>query len=614
MGSFVIGIPDGLLQHGPGKDDELAKHKWAKAYEERVKAATSNVSGHFCFPVDWFPEPRPVENRFGSCMVDHIAGIADPGACLEGIPAPLTQDLTEAPGISVLVFPDSYGYCKGIVEYAPFPVDKKKVVTKDPSSLSLNDIKKLLADDWDYIIFASGVDTAESNSASKIIQHQDGVTKLFMYLLQEIVARPECTRGLVVLTVDTFAEEREIHEECGVSIVTGSQLFGMCNTARIELPDTPIHYIETEWALPDHMMRNLSSEVFRIETLGVDSVRILQTGRYVLRRVSSKPYEAAARSEFQMPPSGSVIGISGGNGALALVMGEFLLDKAEEQNATGLSIKFLSRSCRISDEAGQKTWERIQARAGKLGIEVEQAKCDVSSKDEVRKFVQDHSPKLGGFIHSAGVLTDALISNQTWEKFERCFGPKSHAALHLHEALLQNNNPDLKFFWMFSSTSVYGNAGQVNYGGSNAVQDALARHRRALGLPCMVVQWGAWGEVGMAANLDAAAKRRFEKSPAPPHTNAEGIAGLECGLRSGVPYYAVYKINAPVMMGMVGHVTNVAHAYARNFESNLFPLPYTENPQQHQNDYVRALTGGTAKLPVHDSLVYKQFCADEDDE
>lgn len=54
-----------------------------------------------------------------------------------------------------------------------------------------------------------------------------------------------------------------------------------------------------------------------------------------------------ANKEFPMPDTG-VICISGGNGALGLVMGGWLLDKAAEQGKSGFEIKFLSRSMKIS--------------------------------------------------------------------------------------------------------------------------------------------------------------------------------------------------------------------------------------------------------------------------
>merc|ERR1712211_206201 len=113
--------------------------------------------------------------------------------------------------------------------------------------------------------------------------------------------------------------------------------------------------------------------------------------------------------------------------------------------------------------------------------------------------------------------------------------------------------------------------GQINYSGSNAYMDGLARHRRAMKLPGMVVQWGAWGEVGMALTLDKASKARFAKSPQPPFTNCEGLAGLEMGLRSKAPVFSVFKWNSDAMFQVIYENTSVTHAYGRNFTSNMYP-------------------------------------------
>merc|ERR550525_1068820 len=141
--------------------------------------------------------------------------------------------------------------------------------------------------------------------------------------------------------------------------------------------------------------------------------------------------------------------------------------------------------------------------------------------------------------------------NQNYDKFDAVFAAKSRAALYIHDALDRFENPNLKFFWLFSSGAVYGNMGQLNYSSSNAFLDGLARHRRALGKPCMAPQWGAWGEVGMAANLDDASRRRMANSPMPYFTNAEGLNGLECLLRTKLAYGEVHKCNPPLMFAMI---------------------------------------------------------------
>merc|ERR1712217_742017 len=338
--------------------------------------------------------------------------------------------------------------------------------------------------------------------------------------------------------------------------------------------------------------------------MGHNTVRILNKGRYVLRGIASKHVEYGPM--LQLPENG-VIAITGGNGALGLVMGIWLLNKAKEQGGKKFSIKFLSRSCKITDQ-NMPMWKEIEAMANELGSDVEQAKCDVSSQAAADEFIQGLTPNLTGFIHSAGVLQESIILNQTAEKFDKVFESKSRAATYVHDALERFENPDLAFFWMFSSGAVYGNMGQINYSGSNSFLDGLSRHRRAMGKVSMAPQWGAWGDVGMARNLDEATRRRMAMSPFPYFSNAEGLYGMEQLIRSNYAYGQVMKANPQVVFGMIMDDSSATACYTRNFYSPIAPpLP----GDTYKNLYATiTYTKRNKAQKIHSGLVFRNFWPD----
>ena len=105
---------------------------------------------------------------------------------------------------------------------------------------------------------------------------------------------------------------------------------------------------------------------------------------------------------------------------------------------------------------------------------------------------------LRGFWHAAGVLSDSLLAKQDSKLFERVYGPKAHASRFIHAML---HGRELQAYMLFSSiAALQGNSGQVNYSAANHNLDMLAVFRRSAGQAAVSTQWGAWAEIGMAAN------------------------------------------------------------------------------------------------------------------
>jgi acyl carrier protein len=137
-------------------------------------------------------------------------------------------------------------------------------------------------------------------------------------------------------------------------------------------------------------------------------------------------------------------------------------------------------------------------------------KADVSHPEEVERIletIKNSMPALRGIIHAAGVLDDGVLLQQTWARFRQVMAPKVAGTWNLH--LLTQEIP-LDFFVCFSSmASLLGSPAQGNYVVANTFMDALAHHRRALGLPSLSINWGPWAEVGMATKLGKHAQRRL---------------------------------------------------------------------------------------------------------
>ncbi|MCE0556897.1 type I polyketide synthase [Motilimonas sp. E26] len=137
-----------------------------------------------------------------------------------------------------------------------------------------------------------------------------------------------------------------------------------------------------------------------------------------------------------------------------------------------------------------------------LGVEVLTLQGDVSQLGDVKRVVEQINGRaypLGGIIHSAGVLDDATIMQQSHEKYQRVLQPKIQGSWNLH---LATQAIELDFFVCFSSiAAVVGWAGQSNYASANAYMDGLCAYRRAQGKPGLSINWGPWAEAGMAANL-----------------------------------------------------------------------------------------------------------------
>jgi len=174
------------------------------------------------------------------------------------------------------------------------------------------------------------------------------------------------------------------------------------------------------------------------------------------------------------------------------------------------------------------------------GAEIVVTQSDVSSKEQATALldrIREELPPLAGIFHSAGVLADGMLVQQNWRNFETVFAPKVDGAWWLHSL---TRDLDLDMFVLYSSvTALIGNRGQANHAAANSFLDALAHHRRALGLAATSVNWGVWAEIGSAAQRDVGRKIGQGIDTISP---SEGLRALEQALERRSTQVAVLPI------------------------------------------------------------------------
>ncbi|WP_033334159.1 SDR family NAD(P)-dependent oxidoreductase, partial [Streptomyces novaecaesareae] len=257
----------------------------------------------------------------------------------------------------------------------------------------------------------------------------------------------------------------------------------------------------------------------------LDAFRFMGQARHVGKVVLTMP---AAPD-----PNGTVL-ITGGTGVLGALVARRLV--------TEHGVRHLLLLGRRGPQAPGATELTTELTA--LGARVTITACDTADREDLARAlaaVPAEHP-LTAVVHAAGVLDDAVIASLTPAQVETVLRPKVDAAWHLHEL---TRDADLGAFVLFSSSAaVLGGPGQGNYAAANAFLDALARRRRAEGLPGLSIAWGLWERAsGMTGHLDATDLARLRRSGVSPLSDTDGLAMFSAALRSDRDQLVAMKLD-----------------------------------------------------------------------
>ncbi|OHT80618.1 polyketide synthase [Mycobacteroides chelonae] len=267
----------------------------------------------------------------------------------------------------------------------------------------------------------------------------------------------------------------------------------------------------------------LPAEIYPL-TEARTAFRRMQQARHIGKIVCQMPNPLA-------PQQDRTYLITGGLGAIGLHTASYLA-----QLGAG-DIVLTSR--RAPDVDAQRLIEEISERS-KARIHVFTA--DVGEESEVVKLlerIRAELPPLGGIAHLAGVLDDALLGQQSVERFRTTLAPKAFGADYLDRL---TKNEDLDFFIVSSSvSSLFGSPGQSNYATANAWLDGLIARRRSQGLPATGVNFGPWGQGGMASS--EAATANISAQGLIPLDPSAALAALAEVIANGTGQATVIKAN-----------------------------------------------------------------------
>lgn len=234
---------------------------------------------------------------------------------------------------------------------------------------------------------------------------------------------------------------------------------------------------------------------------GEDQIAFREGQRYVARLVSAQQLTPPLPPTFR--PDGSYL-ITGGLGSLGLLVARWMVTQGARRLILMGRTRVPARTTwqQLESDHPQKGLVQTLAELEALGASIHLAAVDVADEEQLSAFLttyeQEAWPPIRGVIHTAGVVQDELLLRMTAETFQRVLRPKVRGGWLLHRLL---RDYPLDFFVLFSSTgSVIASLGQGNYASANAFLDALAHHRRSLGLPALSIGWGPWS-VGMVEQL-----------------------------------------------------------------------------------------------------------------
>lgn len=337
-----------------------------------------------------------------------------------------------------------------------------------PQEITLEVLKET---QFDRIIHLSSLNYPEIKEFEDIHQSQDDGWKSVLSLTQQLTQLPYYPQ-LWLIT-------QNLHSDNHLS--PHSTLWGMGKVIALESPEIWGGMIDivsdSLIEISDLVLQEIISNSQESQIIYRNQTRYIPRLCYC-QSLTDTP-SLSKHSSLKINPDATYL-ITGGLGALGLTFAEYLIQKGAKH------LILLAR--KSPNDKISHTLQQWKAK----GVNLYLRQGDVSHPEILNslfKEIKETLPPLKGILHTAGVLDDGVLQQQTPERFQKVLSPKVEGSWLLHHL---TKDIALDFFVLFSSiASLLGSPGQSNYASSNYFLDSIAHFRQKNNLPAISINWGA---------------------------------------------------------------------------------------------------------------------------
>ncbi|QDZ22814.1 polyketide synthase [Chloropicon primus] len=222
--------------------------------------------------------------------------------------------------------------------------------------------------------------------------------------------------------------------------------------------------------------------------------------------------------------------IYGGQGALGVLFARWCIAQGMQKLLLG-------------SQSGHTRSARAAAEMSHSESEVLFMKANIACQDNLcsSPLLQTETNELI-VLHGAGILRDATVLQQRYDQVMSVFSPKCRGVQNASNTSWSLAvHTDIGFS---SIAALLGSAGQIAYSAANAYLDSYMTSSHSFGKSSYSIQWGAWGNIGMARSMGMK-ERLLRLGMAPVHP-MDGLFSFELLLqRCIIPISPVFAV-API--------------------------------------------------------------------